>query len=96
MFNLVTGASTSVNLSAFVICMSSKVSKVRSAWATGDKIGALRVAARFFDRSADTISFKRGMDAHNHPDFYRQVGKDPEQLLAKALENLARCFMLQK
>ena len=76
--------------------MSSKISKVRSAWAAGDRIGALRIAARFFDRSADTRSFKRGMDAHNHPGFYRQVGKDPEQLLAEALENLAIRFKLQK
>jgi hypothetical protein len=27
----------------------------------------LRIAARFFDRSADTKTFKRGMDAHNNP-----------------------------
>jgi hypothetical protein len=76
--------------------MSTKISKVHSAWAAaGDQIGALRIAARFFDRSDDTISFKRGMHAHNHPDFYRQVGKDPEQLLAEALENLAKRFKLQ-
>jgi hypothetical protein len=92
---LVTEASTSLNLSAFVTCMSSKVSKVRLAWAAGDRIGALRIAARFFDRSADTISFKRGMDAHNHPDFYRQIGKDPEQILAEALQNLAARFKLK-
>jgi hypothetical protein len=26
--------------------------------------GALRIAARFFDRSIDTVIFKRGMAAH--------------------------------
>ena len=76
--------------------MNSKISKVRSAWASGDRVGALRIAARFFDRSADTKSFKRGMDAHNHPDFYRQVGKQPEQIIAEALEKLATRFKLQK
>jgi hypothetical protein len=75
--------------------MNSKVSQVRSAWASGDRIGALRIAARFFDRSADTISFKRGMDAHNHPDLYRQIGRDPEQILAEALESLATRFKLK-
>jgi hypothetical protein len=30
------------------------------------------------------------------PSFYRQVGKDPEQLLAETLENLATRFKLQK
>jgi hypothetical protein len=88
-------SSTSWNLSALVVWMSSKTSKVRSAWGAGDRIGALRIAARFFDRSADTKSFKRGMNAHNHPDFYRQIGRDPEQLLAEALENLVTRFKLK-
>jgi hypothetical protein len=51
----------------------SKCGPIREVWASGDRIGALRIAARFFDRSVDTQIFKRGMDAHNHPDFYRQL-----------------------
>jgi hypothetical protein len=47
-----------------------------------------------FDRSADTKLFKRGMDAHNHPDFYRQLGKEPEQITQDALETLANRFGL--
>jgi hypothetical protein len=46
------------------------------------RIGALRIAARFFDRSEATKTFKRGMDAHNNPGFYRQLGKDPDLLLS--------------
>ena len=38
--------------------------------------------------------FKRGMDAHNNPGFYRQLGKDPDLLLSAALELLARKFSL--
>jgi len=30
------------------------------------------------------------MDAYNNPDFYRQLGKDPELLMAAALEVLAK------
>ena len=56
--------------------MRSKTGTIRALWATGDRIGALRIAAKFFDRSAVTQVFKRGMDAHNHPGFYRQLGKD--------------------
>ena len=52
-----------------------KSSKICAACANGDRMGALRIAARFFDRSVDTQIFKRGMDAHNHPDFYRQLGQ---------------------
>jgi hypothetical protein len=71
-----------------------KTDQVRVAWSTGDRVGALRIAARFFDRSADTITFKRGIDAYNNPDFYRQIGKHPEQLMAVALKLLAKKFGL--
>jgi hypothetical protein len=71
-----------------------KVDQIRAAWEAGDQIGALRIAARFFDRSIDTKIFKRGMDAYNNPDFYQQLGKDPEQLMATALELLAKKFRL--
>jgi hypothetical protein len=71
-----------------------KTDQIRAAWAAGDQIRALRIAARFFDRSTDTKTFKRGMDAYNNPGFYRQLGKEPEQLIATALEALARRFGL--
>jgi hypothetical protein len=38
--------------------------------------------------------FKRGIGAHNNPSFYRQLGIDPDQLVAEALETLARKFRL--
>ena len=70
--------------------MNCKTNQIRTAWHAGDRISALRIAARFFDRSIDTVTFKRGMNAHNHPGFYRQLGKDPEQLTQAALELLAK------
>jgi hypothetical protein len=72
----------------------SKCSKIREAWARGDRIAALRIAARFFDRSEATQIFKRGMDANNHPDFYRQLRQDPAQITTAALHLLARKFNL--
>jgi len=57
-------------------------------------IGALRIAARFFDRSAETKTFKRGMAAHNNPGFYRQLGAEPEEIIANALNLLAHRFGL--
>ena len=71
-----------------------KTDRIRAAWAVGDRVGALRIAARFFDRSEATKAFKRGMDAHNNPGFYRQLGKDPDLLLVAALQLLARKFSL--
>jgi hypothetical protein len=75
--------------------MKCKTDRIRTAWAAGDQIGALRIAARFFDHSFETRTFKRGMAAHNHPRFYRQLGKDPAQILADALDVLAKRFGLR-
>jgi hypothetical protein len=72
----------------------SKCSEIREAWARGDRIGALRIAARFFDRSPDTRIFKRGMDAFNNPDFYRQLRQDPDRITTAALQLLATKFNL--
>jgi hypothetical protein len=74
--------------------MHTKTDQIRSAWAGGDRIGALRIAAQFFDRSENTRAFKRGIDAFNHPDFYTQIGKEPTQLVTAALALLAKRFDL--
>jgi hypothetical protein len=71
-----------------------KSDQIRAAWHAGDRIGALRIAARLFDRSTDTKTFKRGIDAYNNSGFYRQLGKDPEHLTQAALELLAKKFSL--
>ena len=63
-------------------------------WRQDRCITALRIAARFFDWSADTLTFKRGIDAHNNPGFYRQLGKEPAQLVRRAIEALAKRFRL--
>jgi len=68
--------------------MKSKTDQIRAAWAGGDQIGALGIAARFFDRSDETLQLKRGMSAHNNPDFYRQLGEEPTQIVGKAIEAL--------
>jgi hypothetical protein len=70
----------------------SKSDQIRDAWNAGDHIAALKIAARFCDRSVETKIFKRGMAAHNNPGFYRQIGKEPEQIVATALTVLARRF----
>ena len=72
----------------------SKSDRIRQAWASNDRISALRIAARFFDRSVETKTFKRGMDAFNNPRFYRQLGQDPDDLVAVALRTLAQKLKL--
>ena len=80
---------------ALVDDMRSKTDQIRTAWLAGDQIGALRIAARFFDRSNETMIFKRGMDANNHPGFYRQLGKAPQELVTAALALLQKRFNLR-
>ena len=75
--------------------MQTKTDQIRAVWASGDRIGALRIAAKFFDRSTDTRIFKRGMDANNYPDFYRQLGKVPQELVTAALALLQKRFNLR-
>jgi hypothetical protein len=75
--------------------MRNKTDQLRAAWFRGDRIGALRIAARFFDRSAHTQAMKRGMDAHRHPDFYRQIGQKPQELITAELDLLAKRFDLR-
>lgn len=68
-----------------------------SAWLNeaqaGTQIKSNRIAACSYDRSNDTLTYKRGMDAHNHPGFYRQLGQDPERLTAVALQLLKLKFL---
>jgi len=75
--------------------MQTKTDQIRAAWLAGDQIGALRIAAQFFDRSITTKTFQRGMDANNHPGFYRQIGKEPQELVTAALALLAKRFDLR-
>ena len=72
--------------------MKTKSQMIRDALATGDHIAALRTAAHFHDRSRETMTYKRGFDAHNHPDFYRQLGQNPQQLVTAAIEQLQTRF----
>ncbi|WP_072375408.1 hypothetical protein [Hyphomicrobium sp. NDB2Meth4] len=74
--------------------MQSKTDQIRNAWAAGDKITALRIASRFFDRSDETKTFQRGYQAHVNPAFFAQIGKDPAALTDEALRVMAAKFNL--
>lgn len=74
--------------------LQTKLDQVRLLWAAGDKIGALRICAAFFDQSADTQVFKAGWDAHQHRAFYTQLGKDADALISAALAAMAKKFEL--
>jgi hypothetical protein len=72
--------------------MQSKTELIRATLDRGDWLNALRVASRFHDRSDDTMTFKRAFDAYQHPEFYWQLGKDPDQIIHSAVERLKARF----
>lgn len=74
--------------------MQTKLDQLRAAWMRGDRIGALRIASRFHDRSDATKAFQRGWQGYQQPAFFRQLGKDPDALTAEALRVLAAKFRL--
>ncbi len=74
--------------------MESKSTQIRAALQAGDNKQALRIASKFFDRSADTRLYKAAYEAnYTSPAFYKQLGKDPAQLMAQAMENLRGRFL---
>ena len=72
--------------------LKSKSREIRDALVAGDQIQALRIAAHFFDGSVNTKTYKRGFDAYNNPDFYRQLGHDPQTLVTTAIKLLEERF----
>lgn len=56
--------------------------------AAGDWDGAIKLAARvtLFGKQAEAI--QRGKEAMANPDFYRQLGRDPEKLRLEAIAAL--------
>lgn len=63
--------------------MKTKISALRDHWESGNKAEALKMAARFPRLSAEhKDAILRGMEALQRPDFQRQLGRDPDTLLA--------------
>ena len=72
--------------------MISKSEQIRQALNSGDDMAALRIAARFTDRSAETRLYQRAMSAVNHPGTYRQLGMDADALRRDAVAALRLRF----
>jgi hypothetical protein len=66
--------------------METKLSQLKTRWATGDLLGALRIAARFPQLGTEKDAITRAWEASQRPSFYRQIGRDPEQLIEEGLD----------
>lgn len=66
-----------------------KLSKLKTAWAAGDHVGALRIAAAFPRLGAEKQAITQAWAAMQNPGFYRQIGKDPEELIGDGMQAMA-------
>lgn len=55
---------------------------ILAALAAGNGCEALRLAAKFPHLGEHKVAITRGWQACSRPDFYRQLGYDPEALIA--------------
>ena len=74
--------------------MISKLARLRAAFAKGDTIVALRIAARFPDLGPERAPITRAWAAYSNPEFYRQIGHDPEALILAGLDALRDKYKL--
>ena len=58
----------------------SKVAQLRAAMRAGNWRLALRIASRFDRLGAQRDAILSGHEAYVRPEFYRQIGKDPETI----------------
>jgi hypothetical protein len=74
--------------------MGTKIDQLEEVWAAGDRIGALRIASRFFDRSEDTVAFQAGMGRVSHPRILPPARPRSRLHTGDVLAALARKFKL--
>jgi len=72
--------------------METKLSRVIAAWRAGDKDKALAIAAKFPQLGDEREAVTRGRQARLRPEFYRELGQDPDALFAAALAAMVRRY----
>lgn len=65
-----------------------KLDRIKEYAAVGDWRAALRIAARFPQLGDHKAAIKRAHEAFENGHFYRQIGKDPEALIAEGIAAL--------
>ena len=75
--------------------METKLAKLVAAMNSGDLPGALRIASKFARLGDERAAITRARDAYLRPDFYRQIGKDPEILVREGEAALKRRYRKQ-
>ena len=72
--------------------MATKTDQVKVHLAVGDYRGALRVASKFRMLGEHKLAVQQAWSALNSADFYRQIGKDPDALVAAGVQALQQMY----
>jgi len=71
-----------------------KLAALKTAFAAGDQMGALRIAAKFPRLGDEATAITRAWAAYSNPEFYRQIGQDPDALIAVGVDALRDKYRL--
>jgi hypothetical protein len=69
-----------------------KLNNLKTRLASGDLIGSLRIAAKFPDLGEQKEPITRAWAAVQHPEFYREIGQDPDLLFAVGIAAIRRRY----
>lgn len=72
-----------------------KLARLRAAWEADDKLAALSIAAKFPSLGAQRDVILTAWGAHTNPEFYRQMGRDPDRLIAAGLDAMGAKYGLR-
>ncbi len=72
----------------------SKLSRIRDAAQQGDWHGALRIASKFYELGEHKEAITRAWSAIQNPQFYRDIGKEPDTLIAEGVTALKARYSL--
>ncbi len=71
-----------------------KLSVLRSTFAAGDHVGALRIAAKFPRLGEHAVAITKAWAAYRNPQFYREIGHDPATLIEAGVDALREKYHL--
>lgn len=74
--------------------MKTALQKMKDLWLSGDKRAALKLAASWPKLGEQRDRIRKGWAACSNPDFYRELGCDPDALFADACQALAERYGL--
>lgn len=76
--------------------MQTKLSKLKEYVSLGNNRAALKLAAGWEQLGEHKEAIERGWAAMQNPDFYRQIGKDPNELIKLGMEAIRERYQIER